>query len=164
MTSDQIASFALIVSISSSWIAYRSWYQSRKLITAEKRTQVWSALVEIRLALQDLHFTILEISRAWEERGLNTGPSSSPATEEILAKHKRLQSVTQSYGDEISKVANLVQTGLERFKASSRDDPVALEESRAMAIEMEARVNNLATNTSNLKAEIEKYSQRYGYN
>ena len=49
MTSDQIAALALIVSIAGFWVAYKSWYQSRKLIVAEKCTQVWHALVEARL-------------------------------------------------------------------------------------------------------------------
>ena len=62
MTSDQIAALALIVSIAGFWVAYKSWYQSRKLIVAEKCTQVWHALVEARLVLLNLHFVIREIA------------------------------------------------------------------------------------------------------
>jgi len=161
MTSDQIAIFALIVSIGSFWVAYKSWYQSLKLITAEKRTQVWNTLVETRLELQDLHLSIREISSVWENTGLSNGVASSSETQEVLTRHKALQKTIQAYENEIATVASVIQAGLDRFKANSTDDPVVLEESQAMASEIKTRANKLVSNTSSLKAELEKYSQRY---
>lgn len=161
MTSDQIATFALVISIGGFWVSYKSWYLSRKLITAEKRTLIWSSLVESRLALQDLHFSIQEISSIWEKSGLTNGVASSETTEKILSQHKALNLVIQTYESEISTLSTVVQTGLERFKANSIDNPVLLEETRAMAGEIKARTNRLLCNTNSLKVEIEKYSQRY---
>jgi len=161
MTSDQIAIFALIVSIGGFWVSYKSWYQSRKLIAAEKRTQVWNTLVETRLELQDLNLSIREIRSVWESSGLSEGVATSPEAEEILNRHKALQKIIHAYENEIITVANVIQAGLERFKANSTDDPVVLEESQAMASEIKTRANRLVSNTSSLKVELENYSQRY---
>ncbi|MBK6355222.1 MAG: hypothetical protein IPF44_00060 [Betaproteobacteria bacterium] len=161
MTSDQIAAFALLVSIGAFWLSYKSWYLSRKLITAEKRTLIWNSLVETRLALQDLHFSIREISRAWENAGPNSGVAHSEETEKILSQHKALDTLIQTYESQISTLSTVVNTGLERFKTNSTNDPVVLEESRAMADEIRARTNNLISNTDSLKVEIGKYSQRF---
>lgn len=161
MTSDQIAAFALVIAIGSFWVSYKSWYQSQKLITAEKRTLVWRSLVETRLALQDLHLSISEISGIWENVDLSNGVVSTEATEKILSQHKALNTVIQNYEREISTLSKVVNTGLERFKTNSIDNPVVLEESRGMADEINARTNKLVSNTNSLKVEIEKYSQRY---
>lgn len=161
MTPDQIATLALVISIGGFWVSYKSWYLSRKLITAEKRTLVWSSLVETRLALQDLHYSIREISSIWGNSGLTNGVASSELTEKILSQHKELNTVIQTYENEISTISTVVHTGLERFKDNSIDNPVLLEETRAMADEIKARTNKLVCNTNSLKVEIEKYSQRY---
>ena len=99
--------------------------------------------------------------RVLESSGLSEGVASSPEAEEILNRHKALEKIIQAYENEIIAVANVIQAGLERFKANSTDDPVVLEESQAMASEIRTRANKLVSNTSSLKVELENYSQRY---
>ncbi len=163
MTSDQIAALALIVSIAGFWVAYKSWYQSRKLIVAEKRTQVWHALVEARLVLLNLHFVIREIASIFSalESAGSCGRLASSCAEEVLMRHNALSGLVQTYENEIASLTNTVQVGLDQFKDGAMDDPVVLEESFAIAREMETRARGLFSNTATLKLELEKYSQRY---
>ena len=76
-------------------------------------------------------------------------------------RHNALSGLVQTYENEIASLTNTVQVGLDQFKDGAMDDPVVLEESFAIAREMETRARGLFSNTATLKLELEKYSQRY---
>jgi hypothetical protein len=150
MTSDQIAAIALIVALGSLWISYKSWYQSRKLVAAEKQTQLLISLVNTRLSIQDLPFTIREISQSWttSKNTFEIGSQEKPSI------HEHVDAFIETYKIETLRITNIIQLTIEELKTRSLEDPVELEKHKSMALEIDSRVKKLMSDTSSLKASI----------
>lgn len=151
MTSDHIATMALIVALGSLWIAYKSWYQSRKLVAAEKQTQLLISLVNTRLSIQDLPSSIREISQTWEACKNTFGTASQENASPLVS----IGQLIQSYEIEIQKLTNIIQLSIDELKTKYLEDPVELEKHKSKALEIDARVKKLICDTNNLKASID---------
>ena len=150
MNSDQIAALALVAALGSLWISYKSWYQSRKLVAAEKQTQLLISLVNTRLSIQDLPFVIREISQFWNASKNAFGLKNQGN----ISMHEHIDTLIQSYEIEAKKIPNIIQLSIDELKTKSIEDPVELEKHKSMALEIESRTKKMIIDADSLKASI----------
>jgi len=123
--SDVIASLALVVSLVSFWLSYRSARLTKLVAAAEKRTQAHSILVAVLLEAQDLQNVV--------RVGMNYKGDEFRVPEGLDSIESQLATMIES-----------ISGRLAWLRGKTSEDPLQLEEYKAYAMEVESRVRRLA--------------------
>lgn len=154
MTStDMIALLALVVSLISFWLSYRSTRLSRLLSTAEKKYQAYDLTIETLLHGQILHSTLLKAQG--QARAISVLPAENEEVEILRAKV--FQFLDEGIADHHGLLKR-VEEWSEWLNSKNIDDPVFFERQRAFANEIGLRMKQLTSNVSDLEKHMNELS------
>ncbi|PCI21430.1 MAG: hypothetical protein COB62_03760 [Piscirickettsiaceae bacterium] len=133
-TSDLFSAIALIISLVSFCLTYRSAKLTKSLSAAEKRTQAHSILLECSIKMESLQSQVLN--------AITYGSYEHP----FLDRWKSIEA-------KLSNQINEVSLRLQWLRENNSDDVLELEKYRSHALEVESLVNSIAPMILELTAE-----------
>lgn len=136
--SNQIALLALVVSLISFWLSYRAHTAARRVSAAEKRTEAHSVLLGVLLEAQDL--------RDHLQSALRHSHVEAPYRERLIG-----------IGAQLSDTVSTIEVRLKWLRSKESEDPIKLEDYKSHALEVEARIRNLAPQIKELEIPIKSF-------
>ena len=124
-TSDTIAFLALAVSLISFWLSYRAARLSKLVVAAEKRTQAHAILLGVLLEAEELLRLVRKV--------LNYTGTDFEIPSGLSRIESQLATMVESIPNRLNWLRNAIS-----------DDPVALEEYKAYALEAESRIHQIS--------------------
>ena len=124
-TSDTIAFLALAVSLISFWLSYRAARLSKLVVAAEKRTQAHAILLGVLLEAEELLRLVRKV--------LNYTGTDFEIPSGLSRIESQLATMVESIPNRLNWLRNAIS-----------DDPVALEEYKAYALEVESRIHQIS--------------------
>lgn len=148
-TSDIIALFALVVSLVSFWLSYRSTYLSKIVAAAEKRAQAYISLVEALLHAQEQKSILSKLrGHPLSKLSLTTGD------EKISNKLGGIFRSLDEREKELHQILLLIEERLACLRSEKNNDLVSLEEYSSFTNELNLRMKHNATIISSLDIQI----------
>ncbi|MBQ0917882.1 hypothetical protein KBW71_05460 [Hydrogenophaga aromaticivorans] len=136
--SDQIALLALAVSLISFWLSYRAHTAARRVSAAEKRTEAHSVLLGVLLEAQDLRHHL--------QSALRHANVEAPYRDRLIG-----------IGAQLSDTVSTIEVRLKWLRSKESEDPIKLEDYKSHALEVEARIRNLAPQIKELEIPIKSF-------
>lgn len=136
--SDQIALLALVVSLLSFWLSYRAHTTARRVNAAEKRTEAHSILLGVLLEAQDL--------RDHLQSALGNSHVEGSLRDRLIG-----------IGVKLSETISNIEDSLKWLRSKESEDLIKLEDYRSHALEVEARIRNLAPEIKELEIPIKSF-------
>lgn len=136
--SDQIALLALVVSLLSFWLSYRAHTTARRVNAAEKRTEAHSILLGVLLEAQDL--------RDHLQSALGNSHVEGSLRDRLIG-----------IGVKLSETISNIEDSLKWLRSKESEDLIKLEDYRLHALEVEARIRNLAPEIKELEIPIKSF-------
>lgn len=142
-----ISLLALIVSLISFWLSYRTTRKSNFVIVAEKRYEAYNTCIETFMHLQVLYSNLMKLQEKVR---------SIPALADRSAKiSQHLYENIEAHKYLLQEVEKLS----ERIKASSINDPVFFEQAKSVTKELSLRTKQITSNIENIETQANELFQ-----
>lgn len=153
-SSDKIALLALVVSLISFCLSYRSTRFSKLLSAAEKKSEVHTILIETLLHGQMLYAIFLNLQK--QARAISALPTEIEELERRRAK--LLQTLDKNVAEHNSMLKGIEEV-LELIRSSNKDDPILFEKAKLLANAINLQMNNITPNIKNMEMSMNVLSK-----